>query len=174
MCKRMLGTSGELKLVSKRSEDREALPWSMTGGLGIAIYGFNTPTSDRGHLSFCPTNCPGKTKLYIKSKWKCRIQQQEKTRNRSWGKFSFWSKTLLNWFENYKKKKTHFYNTHSTYMQLNPQIPVNTKHLSFSVIKYAKPVLIFLLKLKQVWKCTAQCKIRMNYNTQISTQLGGV
>lgn len=46
-------------------EDRVALPWSMPGVLGIAIYGFNTPTSDRSHLSFCPTNCPGKTKFYI-------------------------------------------------------------------------------------------------------------
>lgn len=38
--KRCVGTSGELKLVSKWSEDRVALPWSMTGVLGIAIYGF--------------------------------------------------------------------------------------------------------------------------------------
>lgn len=49
--KRCVGTSGELKLVSKRSEDRVALPWSMTGVLGIAISGFYTPTSDRSHLS---------------------------------------------------------------------------------------------------------------------------
>lgn len=38
--KRCVGTSGELKLVSKRSEDRVALPWSMTGVLGLPFMGF--------------------------------------------------------------------------------------------------------------------------------------
>lgn len=60
-----VGTSGELKLGSKQSEDREALQWSMTGVSDITIYGFYTPISERSHLSFCPTNCPGKTKFYI-------------------------------------------------------------------------------------------------------------
>lgn len=51
---------GELKLVSKRSEDREALSWSMTGVL--VIYEFYTPTSERSHVS---NPLPWKTKVYI-------------------------------------------------------------------------------------------------------------
>lgn len=76
--KRCVGTSGELKLVSKWSVDRVALIWSMTGVLNTVIYRFYTPMSDRSHLSFSPTKCPGKTKFYTWSKW-----EQEQTGNKT-------------------------------------------------------------------------------------------
>lgn len=64
---------------SKRSEDRVAL-WSMTGGLGIAIYGFYTPTSDRSHLS---NQLPWKNQTLHIVQTKCRIQQEQTRKQKS-------------------------------------------------------------------------------------------
>lgn len=64
---KVLDASGELRLASKRS-GVSGPSMDYDWGIRYSRLWFNTPMSDRSHLSFCPTNCPGKTKFYIKSK----------------------------------------------------------------------------------------------------------
>lgn len=100
-----------MKRVSKRSEDRVALPCSTTGVLSFMGFIHLRQIGD-----ICPSVQPTaleKPNSTYTPKWKCRIQQQQQTRSRTWGRFSFRSQTISNWCEKKNHIKIHISRTNT-------------------------------------------------------------
>lgn len=128
--KRCVGTSGELKLVSKRSEDRVALPCSMTGIL--PFMGFI-------HLRQIGAICPSVQPTALEkpnSTYSPNENVESNNKNRQEAGLGGGSLFEVRRFQIDVKnhiKNAHFYNKDIIFMQLTPQIPACLQILGSSV-----------------------------------------